>query len=58
MIILAENYKGEYIEMSVALTNFDKRVVCVFSEETVGEEGDDGVDGGHVQYSYTVIDQT
>lgn len=35
-------------------TDLDERVICVASEETVGEEGDDGVDRGHVQDSQTV----
>ena len=32
-------------------TTFDEVVVGVASEESVGKEGDYGVDGGHVQYS-------
>ena len=37
-----------------ALTSLDEVIVCVAAEEAVGEEGDDGVDGGHVQYSEAV----
>lgn len=32
------------------LTCLNKVVVGVCPEEAVGKEGDDGVDGGHVQY--------
>ena len=36
------------------LTSLDEVIVCVAAEEAVGEEGDDGVDCGHVQYSEAV----
>ena len=36
------------------LTSLDEVIVCVAAEEAVGEEGDDGVDCGHVQYSDAV----
>ena len=37
-----------------ALTSLDEVIVCVAAEEAVGEEGDDGVDCRHVQYSEAV----
>ena len=36
------------------LTSLDEVIVCIAAEEAVGEEGDDGVDCGHVQYSEAV----
>jgi hypothetical protein len=35
-------------------TDFDKGVVGVAPEKSVGEKGDYGIDWGHVQYSETV----
>ena len=37
-----------------ALTSLDKVIICIAAEEAVGEEGDDGVDCRHVQYSEAV----
>ena len=33
------------------LTRFNEVVVCVVSKKAVGEEGNNGVDWGHVQYA-------
>lgn len=39
------------------LTCLDEIIVRVAAEISVGEEGDDGVDRRHVQYSDTVKDR-
>ena len=45
-VLVKANTKERY-----GRTTFDEVVVGVASEESVGKEGDYGVDGGHVQYS-------